>query len=235
MYNTLVSAQYPPIAYTTTASSPLAILAPDEMSGRAFVSVLRECGVACTLHDAVVAPPRVVKDRLSADPSVAFALAAELRAMYELGYRQVAIACNTLHLFIPRALEIARYVSPQIVSTIAATSRLWCGELWLGTTPLCDSDLIRAHFAVLSDIPCWGRGLQALCQECIWDAKVWNFDRAQRLANGLMAQGIRRVIAGCTELPVVFRHARHDLEIVDPAREVARTILSQARRPALVN
>jgi aspartate/glutamate racemase len=119
--------------------------------------------------------------------------------LIERGATSLVMACNTAHAIYDEVLDIIRRPVINLVnSTIRSIKGL--GAMWLGTTVLAHStSLVRQH-----DIQLPSDKDQELVQAAIWAAKRGEFPydgQIRRISSDKL------VVAGCTEMPLVLRHA----------------------------
>lgn len=193
----------------------LYLAAPDKPSGEAFARVLADFGVDYIIRFWEV-PPRVVGEELSHDPQVGAKLGEVITEAKQQGFDSFAIACNTWQLWLDK-----RERGIRVYTTMEAVEKLYSSvkdNVWLGTTPFVNAMSKRGSTTLLS----LGQvELQKTVQEIIWRIKavtgasfttalaMESPDNEQvlrqkmlELARELEALGIKRVILGCTELPI---------------------------------
>jgi aspartate/glutamate racemase len=219
----------------------LHIIAPDQPSGENFRATIAAHGID-THMDVVSIAPRVIGDRINTDASVVSDLATALSAGCS-NCDAVAIACNTLQLWLPQVA-----VKPQrVITTFEAVTRLFpvkaTRPVWLGTTVLVRELNKRDEFPTLLSLG--NHRAQKVVQEIIWRVKavfgadvttahameeIRNStilrDRVTLLGDLLQLSGVRRIILGCTELPIAVHamgkpYSFKGIEVFDPAALLA--------------
>lgn len=228
----------------------LYVLAPDKSSGDAFGSVMQQNGVAS--HMAYVAiHPRVVGDKISTSPLVAQDLQRVVDEAVQQEYVHIAIACNTLQLWIPEV----RVPSHVRLYTTFEAAHVYYPEfatrpLWLGT-----SALVRELTSFPTLLTRQRADLQHLVQEIIWRTKAVTHvdvqsafpianiasitlltERVNLLVDELVTLGESTVILGCTELPIaVHTYCSHpqknNIVWVDPAQLLSEYVRGRVYKP----
>jgi len=169
---------------------------------------------------------------------------------YLRGFRYIAISCNTLQLWVPRAIKmLGKHIhqSLTIITTfeegLHAFPKRSTRPVWLGTT-VTVREIARSSFPTLLSLK--HPQLQHLTQEIIWRTKaisgsdistawkinkIYNKDiliqKVNDLFHGLRKNQITSVILGCTELPVVTKMISQGLDdfiMYDPSEYVAQAI-----------
>lgn len=226
------------------------VIAPDKPSGDAFNAALRDRGIDTQIEYADI-EPRVIGDRINTNPKVEKDLAHAMTEGYRRGFRTMVIACNTLQLWIDQALAllprgIAQHV--RVLTTFDALAQQFpdpsIRPLWLGTTVTVQA--IHDFPTLLS----MGRlDIQDVVQRIVWRTKavtgadvqtashdiedITDPTRLQKDVSWLIEQlkrlGIKKVVMGCTELPIAFGYANEEkagLTLLDPAVAVAEMLAS---------
>lgn len=226
------------------------MIAPDRPSGEAFGEVLAKNGIEIEIMYADI-EPRVIGNKMNPSPKVQADLAKAIQTGYDRGFRRMAIACNTLQLWLIEALEltpseVGREI--RVMTTFEAVGKMWADEkdrpVWLGTSVTVNA---ITHFPTLLT---YNLGeLQDLTQEIVWRTKgVTGADtgtapktleriddpevlrqKMKLLLGGLKEVGVKTAILGCTELPIaVERYAdgedREGLALINPAQAVADAV-----------
>lgn len=227
------------------------VIAPDKPSGDAFNAALVSRGIKTEIGYVDI-EPRVIGDRINENPKVEKDLAGAILKGSRKGFQTMVIACNTLQLWIDRALsllprEIVQQVN--VLTTFDALRRqfpdLKTRPLWLGTT---------ATIRTINDFPTllsMGKPeVQDVVQRIVWrtkgvtgaDTRTASVDIDElknpvrlredmlRLFDQLQQLGIEKVVLGCTELPIAFGYASEEeksgLMLIDPAVAVAEMLAS---------
>ncbi|MBN1622447.1 MAG: aspartate/glutamate racemase family protein [Endomicrobiales bacterium] len=254
-----------------TRKNRLIVLAPDKLSGDDFAAEVKKDGIFADI-EYIDIPPRVVKspgatyaDQLSDNPAVARELAYSIMNQYEKGYKVMAIACNTLHHWLPEAMAyLPSNVREDItiLNTIETTKEFISAEaqdsempVWLGTSPLTrQSNIVKDSFPTLDSLGY--DNLQDIAQQIIWQVKALEgLSGAERgvqedhikvitgvFVSKLREAGINNVVMGCTELPIAFKLVSEiedlsDFTLHDPAfYVVSKTRISGFdKRSSVVN
>lgn len=225
------------------------ILAPDRGSGNAFNKVLLKNGINTYLKIVNIAP-RVIDNKINTSSKVVKDLEkAILKIPKE--YKYAVIACNTLQFWLNQ-IDNKYSKNLKIFTTIEACD-FWFKKskekpVWIGTTPT--SQMIKTFSTpVTINLP----NVQNLTQELTWRIKMLNNDdintaseKIKRDKNNLILQkikifllkyliifsfwkkGIKDVILGCTEYPIVFdKKNQFGINFYDPAEILANYIRLQ--------
>lgn len=227
------------------------VIAPDKPSGDAFNTALRDCGIDTQIEYADI-EPRVIGDRINENPKVQKDLAWAIVEGSRKGFQTMVIACNTLQLWIDRALsllprEIVQQVN--VLTTFDALRRQFPNPktrpLWLGTTVT-----VRAITDFPTLLSLGKPEIQDVVQRIVWRTKgvtgadtrtvsadIVDIESPQKLredvswlTNRLREYGMKEVVLGCTELPIAFGYVsegeRSGLNLIDPAVAVAEMVLA---------
>ncbi|GAA3000887.1 aspartate racemase [Actinokineospora diospyrosa] len=165
------------------------------------------------------------------DPTAAMVTGAN--ALLAMGASALVAICNTAHLFLPgvtRATgahflsmidatvdEVGAMLPPGlpvglVAGTATATSDLYARPLAAAGHPL-----VLPHPADQAEVMALIRAVKA------GDVSTNTVDRLRRVVARLRAAGAGAVIAGCTELPIVFaKDPRPALPVIDPTAALAR-------------
>jgi len=205
------------------------VIAPDKPSGDAFNKVLNDLGIKTVIDYPKIAP-RVIGDQMNSDPQVQNDLAQAIKKAYDSGLTDLVIACNTLQLWLDKALNLIPEIKIKVWTTFEAVEETYPNCWWLGTKVLCKE--IKGKFKILDE------NLQDLTQEIIWRTKaVYGADVTTALKNiekiddkkllGIKVKELKsnlidkkNVVLGCTELPMV-------MEGINPAEIVGEIILKK--------
>lgn len=226
------------------------VIAPDKPSGYSFNTALRSRGIKTEIQYADI-EPRVIGDRINESSQVEKDLSRAITDGYRKGFHTVVIACNTLQLWVDRALAltpraIAREVN--VLTTFDALRRQFpdpkTRPLWLGTTVTVRS---------INDFPTLlslGRpDIQDVVQRIVWRTKdvtgadtktasagivdIGSSEKLQEdvlwIVDQLRRTGIKDVVLGCTELPIAFgkfinQEDTKGLTLIDPAVSLSRML-----------
>ncbi len=233
----------------------LFVIAPDAASGESFSQKLLDHGLSVALYFAYI-EPRVIGTHINHDPKVDQDLSKAILYGFYKGFSHMAIACNTLQLWLAEAEKLLPH-DVAALTTVYTTFEALTDKyrnilhrpLWLGTTVLTRAlepeyfDTLLTHRLV---------HMQLEVQEIIWRTKaVLGSDvstasgeisdiknpmilrlRMQHLVGELRAHKITSIILGCTELPIAFekyidQKLLIDFELIDPAEVLASYITKQ--------
>lgn len=166
-------------------------------------------------------------------PDPTAALAAGAKALLSMGAELLVAICNTAHLFLPRvsALTGARFLS-MIDATVDEVGALLPPGLPVGLVagtatatsdlyakPLADAGrpLVLPEPSEQDDVMAVIRAVKA------GDLSPVTVRRLHLVVDRLRARGAGAVIAGCTELPILFaRDPRPPLPVIDPTEVLAK-------------
>lgn len=224
------------------------VIAPDKASGTAFNQVLVSKKIETELEFFAI-EPRVVENKINTSEKVTRDLEDAIRKA-KSKQKNIVIACNTLQFWIPKVdEELLRGV--KIFTTFDASLEKYKNSVkkpvWLGTTPT--ATLIK-EFPTLVSLKL--NYIQDLLQEIIWRVKMRagddysnapevvkkdadNLDLQNRkltelrdlVLEFLRQEGIKEVILGCTELPVVFAEFKQNkVKMIDAAEILAEQIIN---------
>lgn len=223
------------------------IVAPDSFSGDAFNKVIKDGGFE-TIYNVYSIPPRVIEDKISTSPDIVNKLN-EIFSGLNTSHKIVVIACNTLQLWIDKIDPKYRDIF-KIITTFESSWDKFRNypvkPLWLGTTPLVRN---TSKFPTLLT---YNKPLiQDLVQELIWRVKMYgnndistaqenvkkdiNLSKAEqkiiinktkeKIIKSLAELGVKDVILGCTELPIVFNNKTESgIKFYDPAEVLSEYI-----------
>ena len=231
------------------------VIAPDKPSGDDFNLALHQRGMQTEIFYYSVAP-RVIGDQINPDPQVERDLAGAIQKGFDAGYHFMVIACNTLQLWLPKAIVLLPekvQEDVRIFTTFTALKQKFPNHqnrpVWLGTTVIC-REMPENNFQTLlsMNLP----ELQNNVQEIIWRVKgVTGADI--RTASGIIKEiqnpkilketvslflrkvrdrSLKQAIMGCTELPIAFREfcteeEKSSLTLIDPAEVLADILPSR--------
>ena len=229
------------------------VIAPDKPSGDAFNAALVDRGAMTEIGYADI-EPRAIGDRINENPKVQEDLARAIADGFHKGFTTMVIACNTLQLWVDRALTLLpREIAQQVIvlTTFDALRKQFpdpaARPLWLGTTVTVQSIKDFPTLLSLSQPQ-----VQDVVQRIVWRTKgVTGADPRTASADiddigdpaklrddvawvvGQLQQlGVRNVVLGCTELPIAFGIAsgeeKSGLNLIDPAVSVAEILASCA-------
>lgn len=196
------------------------------------------------LHVVIDADPKI-PDRTDAllgrGPDPLPRMIAAARRLEAAGAGVVLMPCNTAHAFLPAlrsrigipvldmvaegAAEVARDVSRARRVGLLATA----GTVMAG---LYERALERHDLMTINpDDDC-----QRLVSEGIAHVKAGSLDEASELfakvASRLAEAGAEALIAGCSEIPIVFDESKAPLPLIDPTRALAKAAVRWANEPA---
>jgi aspartate racemase len=179
-------------------------------------------------------------------PDPTSALAAGAEALLSMGASVLVAICNTAHLFLPRvtAMTGARFLS-MIDATVEEVTALLPPGLPVGLlagTATATSGLYARPLAhagrplVLPDPADQDQVMAVIRAVKAGDVSAGTVARLHAVVARLRVAGAGAVIAGCTELPMVFaRDPRPLLPVIDPTEALARAAVRTfcpARRAA---
>ena len=229
----------------------LYVIIPDISSGDYFNAKLKKHHIE-TEFDYYKIRPRVINDKLTHSSDVLEDLNAIFKTFSDKT-KSIIIACNTLQLWID-AIKPEYKKNVKIYTTFEACN--WRYKtykekpLWLGTTPLAQ---VTTAFPTLLTYN--QTQIQNKVQELIWRIKMVYGDDVstaydlvkadssktkkvqfeiinilkQEIISALKKLKIKRVILGCTELPMVFIHQKEaGILFIDPAEVLAEYVKSQS-------
>lgn len=228
----------------------LYVIIPDITSGNIFNKVLNQQGIT-TISQYHQISPRVINNRITTSNNVTRDLNRIFRTFTDQT-QSVVIACNTLQLWLDKiAPQFRQHV--KIYTTFEACQWKFQNQvnkpLWLGTTPLVE--VTRDFPTLLSlNLP----DTQNQVQEIIWRLKMYYGDDIstafpsvkadqkkspqaqwkiilslkQQILSTLRTHGVKQVISGCTELPLIFNQQEDDINFIDPAEVLAEYIKSES-------
>lgn len=226
------------------------VIAPDRASGYFFCDVMKNRGIEAEFNFHKVRP-RVIENKLTTANDVTEDMN-KIFGEFRDKTKSVVIACNTLQLWLKK-VDQKYMTNVKVYTTFEACG--WKFEkwkqkpLWLGTTPL-----VKATESFPTFISLGRPDLQEKLQELIWRIKMLEGDEfgtapkvvkddymnrplqkskinvlRTLLLEGLKELGVRTVIMGCTEIPLVFRKNKElGITFVDPANVLADYIKSQS-------
>lgn len=228
----------------------LYVIIPDVTSGDIFNKVLKRNGIT-TISKYHPISPRVINNRITTSNNVARDLNRIFRTFTDQT-QSVVIACNTLQLWLDK-IDPQFKKNVKIYTTFDACRWKYQKQslkpLWLGTTPLVE---VTKDFPTFLSI---GKPeAQNLVQELIWRLKMYYGDDVstafpsvkadqglpapkqwdiiltlkQQILAHLKANGVKQVISGCTELPLIFRDKEKEITFIDPAQVLAEYIKSES-------
>lgn len=227
------------------------VIAPDIYSGEAFNKVLNKYGIETEFHFHKIRP-RVIENKITSSRDVLD----DMNSIFETFHdktKSVVIACNTLQLWLEDIKEeykrnVKVYTTFEACEWKFKTSKI--KPLWLGTTPLA-----RVTKKFPTPISLKDEIAQEMVQELIWRVKMYGDDDIQtapeRVKNDyatskqyqkikinklkqeifevLKKYRIKKIITGCTELPLVFdKKNEKGITFHDPAEVLAEYIKSQS-------
>jgi aspartate racemase len=181
----------------------------------------------------------------SGGPDPTAALVAGANALLSLGASALVAICNTAHLFLPRvaALTGARFLS-MIDATVDEVTALLPPGLPVGlvagtaaaTSDLYARPLARAQRPLVLPEPAEQDEVMAVIRAVkAGDLSAATVGRLHAVVAKLRTAGAGAVIAGCTELPIVFaRDRRPPLPVIDPTEVLARVAVRTFCPPRLV-
>jgi aspartate racemase len=166
-------------------------------------------------------------------PDPTSALVAGAKALLSMGASVLVATCNTAHVFLPRvtAMTGARFLS-MIDATVEEVTALLPPGLPVGLvagTATAASDLYSRPLAhagrplVLPEPADQDEVMAVIRAVKAGDVSAGTVVRLRAVVAGLRAAGAGAVIAGCTELPIVFaRDPQPLLPVIDPTEALAR-------------
>ncbi len=223
----------------------LYVIIPDITSGDAFNKVLNENGISTEYKYYKIAP-RVIENKITTSKQVVRDLNKIFKTFSDKT-RSVIIACNTLQLWLDDVAEkYKKHV--KIYTTFEACE--WRFQnfknkpLWIGTTPLVERTTDFPTLLSLKEFEA-----QELVQELIWRLKKlygddiqtapervkndstdkkYQIDKIGEIKKILLETfhrlKIKNVIAGCTELPLIFNAKDDGINFIDPAQVLAEYV-----------
>lgn len=225
------------------------VIIPDKTSGDYFAKVMQAKNIQ-TEYEYHKIHPRVFDNKIITLNDVPKDLNNIFKTFTDRT-RAVVIACNTLQLWLPEIKEeYKKHV--KIYTTFEACDWKFAKEkhkpVWIGTTPLVT---VTKNFPTLISL---GKSeTQDLVQELIWRLKMLYGDDYQtaseivkknkdniplqklkikiiksEIIKTLKNLKVKKVIAGCTELPMLFKSIEEGIEFIDPAEVLSDYIKSQS-------
>ncbi|GAB4219412.1 MAG: hypothetical protein Fur009_5490 [Candidatus Microgenomates bacterium] len=228
----------------------LYVLIPDVSSGDYFNLKLRKKNID-TEYKYYKIRPRVIKNKLTMSKGVADDMNAIFKKFKDKT-RSVVIACNTLQLWLNDIKEEYKK-NVKIYTTFEACDwkfkKYKHRPIWLGTTPLVERIKNFSTLLTFKEL-----NVQNKVQELIWRIKMINGDDIstafdfvkndsnkskkyqlekikkikKEIIHTLKKINIKRVILGCTELPMIFKEKELGIEFFDPAEILADYAKSQS-------
>jgi len=229
----------------------LYVIIPDVSSGEYFNTKLRKQNIE-TEYKYYKIRPRVISNKLTTSLDVVDDMNAIFKTFKDKT-RSVVIACNTLQLWLDD-IDPAFKKHVKIYTTFEACDwkfkKLKVKPLWLGTTPLVERTISFPTLLTHKQV-----SVQNKVQELIWRLKMVNgddvstafnlvkadiniskklqFDKIrilkQEIITTLKKLSIKKVILGCTELPMVFTNEREsEIDFIDPADVLASYVKAQS-------
>lgn len=226
------------------------VIAPDVYSGEAFNKVLNSHGIETEFHFHKIRP-RVIENKITTSRDVLDDMNSIFNTFNDIT-KSVVIACNTLQLWLDDIDEKYKK-NVKVYTTFEACEwkfkKYKTKPLWLGTTPL---TRVTKKFPTLISLK--DEETQEMVQELVWRIKMYGDDDIQtapeRVKNDLSTSKqyqkikisklrqeifeilkkhkIKKVITGCTELPLVFNKKNENgITFYDPAEILAEYIKSQ--------
>lgn len=223
----------------------LYVIIPDITSGDAFNKVLNENGISTEYKYYKIAP-RVIDNKITTSKQVVRDLNKIFKTFSDKT-RSIIIACNTLQLWLDDVAEKYKQ-HVKIYTTFEACN--WRFQnfknkpLWIGTTPLVERTTDFPTLLTLKEFEA-----QELVQELIWRLKKLYGDDIQTAPERVKSDSsdkkyqiekieeikkilletfhrlrIRNVIAGCTELPLIFDAKDDGINFIDPAQVLAEYV-----------
>lgn len=225
------------------------LLAPDMGSGYAFERKMKLKKINPVLHFYTI-PPRVLGENINKSKKVTSEFEKALKKSFTFNL-PVAIACNTLQFWLTKVDK--RFLRHgKVITTFKACKNKFKDSItkpvWLGTTP---TSILIKSFPSLYKLKL--DDLQSKVQELIWRIKMVNGDDVssaplvvkkdmhrkltqknkikilkKEIVEGLQKNNIRKVILGCTELPLAFKYKKaYGIRFYDPAEILAIYIKGQ--------
>ncbi|MFA7301230.1 MAG: asparaginase domain-containing protein [Candidatus Shapirobacteria bacterium] len=228
----------------------LYVIAPDKSSGEDFCRSLHQKGIHGEFHYHKISP-RVIQDKISKSKQIIDDLNNVFKHFKDKT-KSVVIACNTLQLWLDKVDK--KYKSNvKIYTTFEAC--IWrfrshkYKPVWLGTTPLVKK---TESFPTLLSYN--QRPAQYLVQELVWRIKMYYGDDIKtapdqvkidennrkiqkqkindikiEILSILRKIKVKKVILGCTELPMIFKKEfENGIQFIDPADVLSEYIKSQS-------
>jgi L-asparaginase/Glu-tRNA(Gln) amidotransferase subunit D len=229
----------------------LYVIIPDISSGDYFNAKLRKQNIE-TEYDYYRIRPRVINNKLTTSKDVVEDMN-KIFKTFKDKTRSVVIACNTLQLWL-NDIDPKYKKNVKIYTTFEACqwqfNKLKIKPLWLGTTPLVErTNSFPTLLTYKED------NIQNKVQELIWRIKMiygddtsTAFDSVKEdigiskklqnkkinilkkeIISGLKKLNIKKVILGCTELPMVFKKNKEfGITFFDPAEILAKYVKAQS-------
>ena len=247
---TVVRVRLPPAAQCMNKIK-LYVIIPDISSGDYFNAKLRKQNIE-TKYDYYRIRPRVINNKLTTSKDVVDDMN-KIFKTFKDKTRSVVIACNTLQLWL-NDIDPKYKKNVKIYTTFEACqwqfSKLKIKPLWLGTTPLVERTKSFQTLLTYKE-----ETIQNKVQEIIWRIKMINRDDIstafnsvkedigitkklqnkkinilkKEIISGLKKLNIKKVILGCTELPMVFKKNKEfGITFFDPAEILAKYVRAQS-------
>lgn len=209
-------------------SRTIAVLAPDEYSGKLYDDILKRKGLDTNFHLETVAP-RFIGERMNTSPEVAETLADAIIKLHGQGNSQISIACNTLQLWLDDAKRVIEKRGQgkilkdiEFINTLDTALNHYDGKTrtaWLGTNVITRYDSvtsigpqsrysIKGNFLTLDKLG--HPNLQEAVHQGIRNAKTpqWQAHDAQLVEHSrdLIARldGVSREFLGRTRCPLTY-------------------------------
>jgi L-asparaginase/Glu-tRNA(Gln) amidotransferase subunit D len=228
----------------------LYVIIPDISSGDYFNKKLKKQNIE-TEYDYYKISPRVINNKLTTSSNVVNDMNSIFKKFTDKT-RSIVIACNTLQLWL-KDIDPVYKKNVKIYTTFEACDwqfrKLKIKPLWLGTTPLVERVISFPTLLTYKQ-----ELVQNKVQELIWRIKMLNgddistaFDSVksdmnkskiaqnkiikilkQEIIKTLIKLNIKKVILGCTELPMIFKEKEFGIDFIDPADVLAKFVKAQS-------
>lgn len=159
------------------------------------------------------------------------------RRLQSIGAEMILIPCNTAHYFYK---EVAGELRVPVVNMIEETASILKGEHRVGLMATEGTYRGKVYEDVFArcgiDLVIPTEEMRHKINEVIYDykgGKVITGERIEKIEGYFLDRGVKRVILGCTELPLVFKGRGEGIEYIDPTDILSRAAIKYAGKETI--
>ncbi len=160
--------------------------------------------------------------------------------LQEMGSDFIVMPCNTAHYFydnVKKALKIP------VINMIDETAKNLIGETKVGLLATKGTYFSNVYEKVFTnyniELVTPPMKFQDVIMEIIYKVKggeiEFDKDKIDLIIEYFNNLGVKKLILGCTELPIVFKNVRVEGELVDPTKILAISVIKRAGKKVLSN